>query len=276
MNKTDKIWYKALIFLSKLTTKETEKLKKEEPSYYKKNVPEDIENTLHQFGYIQFNTKISRAITQSGLQQLRDLERIKNEDINRRVNLTLAIITTITLVVTIIAVQSSYISSSIANNLAKRVVDLTPSKYADINAGLSQFSGDYAEYSLSQITQDKILKRDSQLGFNIINTGQLNTGNISIAMYYPKYNDTSVYFYPNYDVGDIESKNNKAFWLNFTITKEHNPIGLHYIPLRIICPNCKEQGVAINREIYLCIYNESGSVTNISNAKRDCGIDFLW
>ena len=81
MNKIDIQWYKALKHLSRLTTKEAKKLKNENLSDFRKYVPEDIENTLHQFGYIQLDERITQVVTQLGLQQLRDLEEINRKDI---------------------------------------------------------------------------------------------------------------------------------------------------------------------------------------------------
>lgn len=81
MNKIDKEWYESLRFLSRLTTKKANKLKKDNLKEYRGYVPEDVENTLHQFGYVQLNENITQVVTQSGLQQLRDLEEIDRKDL---------------------------------------------------------------------------------------------------------------------------------------------------------------------------------------------------
>lgn len=81
MNKIDKGWYKSLKFLSKLTIEETMELKKKSPKMFKKFVPEEMENTLEKFGYITFMCDVVQIVTQSGLQQLRDLEDIKRKDL---------------------------------------------------------------------------------------------------------------------------------------------------------------------------------------------------
>ncbi len=81
MNRIDKGWYEALRFLSRLTTKEAKKLMDKKLKYFRKYVPEDIGNTLHQFGYIQFNESVTQIVTQNGLQQLRDLEEIDRKDL---------------------------------------------------------------------------------------------------------------------------------------------------------------------------------------------------
>src|SRR3989344_1844196 len=81
MNKIDKMWYKALRYLSTLSTEEVLHIKAQTLSSYRKKVPEDVENTLHQFGYIQLNVLVKNVVTQNGLQQLRDLEEIRRKDL---------------------------------------------------------------------------------------------------------------------------------------------------------------------------------------------------
>jgi len=81
MNKIDLVWYKSLRYLSTLTSKDVNRIKKDDLDNYKKNVPEDVENTLHQMGYIQLNQSITNVVTQNGLQQLRDLEDIRRKDL---------------------------------------------------------------------------------------------------------------------------------------------------------------------------------------------------
>ena len=87
MNKIDKIWCKSLRFLSRQTTKQANKLKKDNIQEYRKYVREDTENTLHQFGYIQFNENVTQVVTQAGLQQLRDLEEINRKDLTITISL---------------------------------------------------------------------------------------------------------------------------------------------------------------------------------------------
>jgi|SRR3989344_4269205 len=81
MNRIDSVWYKALKFLSKLSIDETIELKKKNPKKFEKYVPEEVENTLEQFGYITFRNSFVQVVSQSGLQQLRDLEEIRRKDL---------------------------------------------------------------------------------------------------------------------------------------------------------------------------------------------------
>ena len=81
MNKIDLVWYNSLRFLSTLTSKEVNRIKKEELENYRAKVPEDVENTLHQIGYIQLNQAVMNVVTQKGLQQLRDLEDVRRKDL---------------------------------------------------------------------------------------------------------------------------------------------------------------------------------------------------
>jgi len=258
MNKTYLIWYRVLSFLSALTTEQANKIKKEKPLSYKSKVPEDVENTLHSMGYIQFNPKISRVITQNGIQQLRDLEKIRNEDINRRVNITLAFIA-------IIAIVVSIYSSMTVNELSQRVIELTPSKYAYIDVTLSNYLNNSLPIEISQFKQG-----DARLGINIINTGQLNTGNISLYQRIPE----GPIEIESISIPDINSKSNYAFWVNLSYTDTKNIIGWQNIHLIIHCPNCFEQNTLINQNISICVYDNDIN-DNTKTIKRDCDANLI-
>lgn len=81
MNKIDKQWYNALKYLSRFTPKEVKELKKEKSKEYKRNVPENIEDSFHAWGFIQFDDTPPRVITIHGLELLRDLEEIRRKDL---------------------------------------------------------------------------------------------------------------------------------------------------------------------------------------------------
>ena len=97
MNKIDKEWYKSLRYLSRLTTKEAKREKSHNLKNFRCYVPEDVENTLHQFGYIQFNDNVTRVVTQGGLQQLRDLEEIDRKDLTISLSVLAVVISFIAL-----------------------------------------------------------------------------------------------------------------------------------------------------------------------------------
>jgi len=101
MNKIDKKWYKSLRFLSRFTSYEVLEFKNKHTKQYHKKVPIDVENTLRQFGYLLLNGNHTQAVTQSGLQQLRDLEDIRRKD------LTL-ISSVIAIVISIVALAKSF------------------------------------------------------------------------------------------------------------------------------------------------------------------------
>ena len=101
MNKIDKIWYKSLKFWSTYSTKEINEIKKQHLSHYQEKVPEDVENTFHQFGYIQFRPQITRIVTQGGLQQLRDLENIRRNDITLIIAIVAFLVSLSTLIISL-------------------------------------------------------------------------------------------------------------------------------------------------------------------------------
>lgn len=81
MNSIDKVWYKALKFLSKLSIDEAIESRKENPKKYQKYVSDELEETLEKFGYLTFINDFVQVVSQSGLQQLRDLEDIRRKDL---------------------------------------------------------------------------------------------------------------------------------------------------------------------------------------------------
>lgn len=80
MNNLDRQWYKALRFLSTLNTENIKEIKEKRPNFYRKKVPEHVENALHSIGYIRF-ANYHTIVSPSGLQQLRDLEDIRRKDL---------------------------------------------------------------------------------------------------------------------------------------------------------------------------------------------------
>jgi hypothetical protein len=129
-------------------------------------------------------------------------------------------------------------------------------RYANIDFTLSQYVGNTAYFPISNINNKKQfnISKDN-IGINIINTGQLNTGEIQLSQ---RYSDNNLFF-DTLNVGDINSKSNKAFWINFTVTNYTNLIGEHRVNLTVFCPNCFEQGTKglMTDEVVLCFYNDS-------------------
>ena len=85
MNELDKSFYKALKFLANNTRAEITVMNEQELEDYEENVPatkeNPVEQTLINFGYLQKTGDTKWMITQSGLQQLRDLEHIRHKDL---------------------------------------------------------------------------------------------------------------------------------------------------------------------------------------------------
>ena len=160
-------------------------------------------------------------------------------------NKVLAIVAILTLIASVIASTNSI-------NLSKKIIDMTPSKYAYIDSMTTDFINQNFYVSLENVNNKKGL----EIGFNMINTGQLNSGKIQITtreIYNSDYNFTL----QPIDILDIDSKSNKAFKLNFSITKPLTSFGNHQINLSIFCMNCYEQGILNTKTIFICIYNNS-------------------
>ena len=85
MNRVDKGFYKALRYFANNTRTEINDIKGKSIEIYKEFVPHEIESTLDSWGYLNLNGNTKFIITQNGLQQLRDLEKIKHSDITRNV-----------------------------------------------------------------------------------------------------------------------------------------------------------------------------------------------
>ena len=163
----------------------------------------------------------------------------------------------------ILALFLSYSAVTQTNSNEKKIIELTPSKYANIDITTSQFLYNAVPIELSKI------KNKTKIGINIINTGQMNTGNLSASL------DTSdSYFYADfiYPIYDIPSKSNYAFWLNITAVNYTNLIGVHKTKVRIFCPNCYEQKNVIFQEISICIWNDTAIATGgVNKITKDCG-----
>ncbi len=97
MNKIDKEFYKALKFLSKLSIDEAIELRRKNPKKYKRYVSDDLEHTLSEFGYLTFKNNFVQVVSQSGLQQLRDLEDIRRKDLTLTASVIAVIISLVAL-----------------------------------------------------------------------------------------------------------------------------------------------------------------------------------
>ena len=80
MNSIDKQWLKTLRYFADSTRAQISARKEQFPDEYKEYVPKDLEDTFVNFGYLDLNGNTKYIITQNGLQQLRDLEQIRNKD----------------------------------------------------------------------------------------------------------------------------------------------------------------------------------------------------
>ena len=85
MNKLDKSLYKALKFLANNTRIEIKSMQERGFNDYDKVIPSTPENpteqTLIRMGYLDKGEGNKWMITQTGLQQLRDLEKIRHRDL---------------------------------------------------------------------------------------------------------------------------------------------------------------------------------------------------
>jgi len=153
---------------------------------------------------------------------------------------------------TIIAIFISIISISDSHSLNQKVIDMTPSKYAHIDFVLAYYTGNIDYDAFMNIKN----RNFTQVGFNIINTGQLNTGQVQIAKI-DELNSDTTFSLDVVNIPDIASKTNNLSMLTFNVKNYSNILGLHQINLSVFCINCLEQGFATIHPIYICIYNES-------------------
>lgn len=105
MNRIDKILYKALKFLSRFSPMEAVKLRREHTKKFRKNVPQVVENTLRNWGYITYGSS-NRVVTQNGLQQLRDLEEIKRKDITLIASVVAVVLSISAVIISIVALNT--------------------------------------------------------------------------------------------------------------------------------------------------------------------------
>jgi len=92
MNEIDKQWLKTLRYFADNSRAQINARKEEFPNEYPENVPNDLEDTFAKFGYLALHGNTKHIITQSGLQQLRDLEQIYQKDISYKISIASIII----------------------------------------------------------------------------------------------------------------------------------------------------------------------------------------
>ena len=95
MNKLDKSFYGALRFLANNSRAEIKVMDEQKSTDYDDAVPKEVETTLKQFGYVDLKGNSKYIITQSGLQQLRDLEMIRHRDLTIYISVVALIIAVI-------------------------------------------------------------------------------------------------------------------------------------------------------------------------------------
>lgn len=172
-------------------------------------------------------------------------KKINLEEINTICSMILAF-------VAVIALVASGIASYQSNKLSKQVINLTPSKYANLDSILSDYLGnmDFDAYMNINNTNQ------TEVHINLVNTGQLNTGAVQISKR-DEFNSDNYFSLHDVNIPDIPSKSNNATSLTFDVNNAPGIIGLHQINLSIYCANCLEQGTLKMKTIYICIYNES-------------------
>ena len=92
MNEIDKQWLKTLRYFADNTRAQINARKETFPDEYPKNVPKDLEDTFAKFSYLDLHGNTKHIITQSGLQQLRDLEQVYQKDISYKIAIASIII----------------------------------------------------------------------------------------------------------------------------------------------------------------------------------------
>jgi hypothetical protein len=160
------------------------------------------------------------------------------------------------------ALVSSTQASDKTNNLNERLINMTPSRYAYIDATTIRYLDNHEVFYLKEIEEGT----EVNLSLNIINTGQLNTGGIEIGERY----DDPVFNFNIVQVRDIESMKNNVSIISFRIKNYTNILGVHPVNITINCPNCLEQGQSIDKQIFICIANDYDFKDVANIITRDC------
>ncbi|MFH1591976.1 MAG: hypothetical protein ABIB47_01270 [Candidatus Woesearchaeota archaeon] len=100
MREVDERWHKALVFFADNNRAKAMDIKENDNSYYRGIVPQEVENTLIEMGHIDFESDTRYIITQSGLQQLRGLDKISHRDWTRIIAIIALIVSILSLGVT--------------------------------------------------------------------------------------------------------------------------------------------------------------------------------
>ena len=168
-----------------------------------------------------------------------------------------AICSIILATVAVLALVASVITSRNSDELSRQVIAMTPSKYAYIDSMQTDYFGNIIYEPIANVN-NSMFDWSTRVNFNIINSGQLNTGNIQVSKR-PELNSDNTFDLKDININDISSKGNDAFRLNFSLANNSNLLGLHQINLSINCPNCVGEGAngRIISTIYICVYNNS-------------------
>ena len=167
-----------------------------------------------------------------------------------------AICSIILATVAIAALVASIIFSISSYKLSKQVIDMTSPKYAYITPELTYWSGNTSYMPLSDTNNSEVNYGYTQVDFNIMNTGQSNTGQVQVSER-PELNSDQTFTLNPIEIRDIAKGNNQDFTLNFSVANYSTVLGLHQINLGIYCENCFEQNSLIIKTIYVCVYNDS-------------------
>jgi len=163
----------------------------------------------------------------------------------------------IAIAVSVFALLLSHSASTEANNLSGKALDITPAKDAFVEYRLSNYHRGLAFRDLDNVLEDIELDRPTNIGFNIINTGQIDTGEIMVL---EEGNDRSFGF-KNIEIGNVEDGEGNSFWIPLDVHDESDLLGIHVIPIRIVCPNCFSQDIVVITNVSVCVYEDP---------QRDC------
>lgn len=150
-----------------------------------------------------------------------------------------------TILLLIFAVVSLFLSNKTSNQALKTLERLSPSS-AYIEFTPAYWIGNDIEDYASNIKNKNL---NNYIAFNIINTGQIDSGKIVISYW---GNDKN-FLFEDKKIKNLPRKTSNITEIQFKVNDSSNILGYHNLLFRIYCENCLEQQKLIFKEINLKI-----------------------
>ena len=156
------------------------------------------------------------------------------------------------IILAFISLLFSFYTFNKQSELDKEFLELTPSKYAEIEIRPSQFTNSIPFYSLGELTKNDEYGEGTRIGMNILNIGEMDSGRIRIRVL-----QNSHFSFEELEIMNIPAGQNNVSWMRFGFHNTTDVFKIHNLTIMITCPNCDNPTNALFKEINICVYNKT-------------------